>query len=157
VATQQATNGLSVSRAEGLSSAPMPSGVNRLVKDSPKEGFPFSPPLPSPLSPKLLMGLADSDAALETLDDAVNSLEQSLQSMRLNSDPTPIPAKVEPSNAGGGGAVPPAACSPAPFSRMEINRGRRGAKRRSCAITCKVSAGDQVLVLWEGPAARTQC
>lgn len=122
----------------------MPFCVGRLAKESPKEGFPFSPPLPSPLSPKLLMGLADRstfDPSSESADKSLSSLEKALQKVHLDSaDPTPIPVKVKSSNGrGGGGAVPPAACSPAPFSRMHMNRGRGGAKRRSCAMSCKVS------------------
>ena len=35
--------------------------------------------------------------------------------------------------------APPASSSPAPFARMHMGRERGGAKRRSCAIACKVS------------------
>ena len=143
---------------EQLISAPLPLGVGRLARESPKEGFPFSPPLPSPLSPKLLMGLADTptpDPSRPLLSNSgggddddddlggVVSVERALQAVTLTSDPTPVPAE-ERSNGvgGGGGAVPPAACSPAPFSRMRSGGDRGGVKRRSCAISCRVSGAD---------------
>ncbi len=162
-----------------LTSAPVALGVGRLAKDHPKEGFPFSPPLPSPLSPKLLMGLADRAPLLDG-HVGLPDLERSMGKVSLvdsdpmavrgggdgqldsdpatvrtakqvNSDPVRTPGQLnsdlpptqsKPSDNtrdGGGGAVPPASCSPAPFSRMHMGRERGGAKRRSCAITCKVS------------------
>lgn len=145
----QGSNEIKVSRGQGSSeirglncAAPMPFGVERLAKASPKEGFPFSPPLPSPLSPKLLTGLDMSpfDPTPNPTDRSVNSLEKALQ--HFNLDSAPVPVKVEHSGGRGGGGcvVPPSASSPAPFSRMHTSEGvrRGGAKRRSCAIACKV-------------------
>ena len=127
-------------------SVPMPLSVGRLSKDSTKDGFPFSPPQPSPLSPKLLMGLADrttvdpSDRGVAYGDRGVALLERTLQRVSLKTSPTPVPVPADSASSnGGGGAVPPAACSPAPFSRMHASREKDGVKRRSCAIACKVS------------------
>jgi hypothetical protein len=130
---------------------------------SPKsvEAFPFSPPLPSPLSPKLLTGLADRPTfatpllatdqlvAATTLaskmeglamnsDHVVNSDPFLDCDLMVDSDPDPVVNSDPMVERRGGGVVPPAACSPAPFSRMHTGRERGGAKRRSCAISCKV-------------------
>lgn len=113
-----------------------------------KEGFPFSPPLPSPLSPKLPTGLTSADDVIDALGRTVKELHVDSDIKHVDSDPKrvdsdpkhvdsdPKPKHVACSN-GGGGAVPPAACSPAPFSRLHSSRDRGGAKRRSCAIACK--------------------
>ena len=121
-----------------------------VVRHSPSsvEAFPFSPPLPSPLSPKLLTGLATDRpvfaAPLLATDQHVAMLGKKIRELTLDpdpvmdSDPVVIRASQRDGGGGGGGAVPPAACSPAPFSRMHTGRERGGAKRRSCAITCQV-------------------
>lgn len=193
------SNSATLHRSE--TSAPVPLGVGRLAKPGPKEGYPFSPPLPSPLSPKLLMGLADHTPSqdLPELEQAVRRLNLvnsdpesgQVNSSQPNSDPRSqvgsvkwriggeldsdprrttrqvyfdptratkqpnsgpivrtttseldsdlLPTPSENTRGDGGGAVPPASCSPAPFSRMHMGRERGGAKRRSCAIVCKVS------------------
>lgn len=136
----QSSNEQARRKAKYLTSAPVPLGIGRLAKESPKEGFPFSPPLPSPLSPKLLMGLADRPtfSPSDSSDKGVSSLERTMRTVDLKSGPTPTPRDGKSSSNGGGGAVPPSACSPAPFSRMHTNRERDCVKRRSCAISCKV-------------------
>ena len=198
-------NGVSRYQASetSLTSAPVPLGVDRLTRACPKEGFPFSPPLPSPLSPKLLMGLADNALSLDTHGmpelekevgkiSLVDSNSNSRSTGDLDFDPTKttnsdpmrttrqvyfdpkrmtkpvnsdvrttagqldsdlLPTPSDNTREGGGGAVPPASCSPAPFSRMhmgrERGRERGGAKRRSCAIVCKVSRSLLLQALFE--------
>lgn len=113
-----------------------------VIKHSPNsvEAFPFSPPLPSPLSPKLLTGLADRQNLASPLlaadQHVVAALERNFKELTMDSDPVVVRTS---ERAAGGGVLPPAVCSPAPFSRMHTGRERGGAKRRSCAISCKVS------------------
>lgn len=124
-----------------------------IIRHSPSsvEAFPFSPPMPSPLSPKLLTGLAADRhafaAPLLATDQHVAMLGNKIKELTLDPDPVVVdpdpmansdPVVIRERAGGGGGAVPPAACSPAPFSRMHTGRGRGGAKRRSCAIACQV-------------------
>ena len=136
-----------------------------LARDSMREGFPFSPPLPSPLSPKLLVGLADKltfdhlHISEDIGDKTVSSLEKELEAFHLDSEVTsPFKAAADsgtgvvnwsngqaglvppPVNSSGRqtGVVPPTASSPVPSSYMG------GMKRRSCAITCRVSHSHSV-------------
>lgn len=118
--------------------------THQLIREFSREGFPFSPPLPSPLSPKLLTGLADEmnlDPSLGCVagdDDSatLSSLEQGMSELSLKSKMTKVSGD-EGAVRESRGVVPPAASSPAPFSRLHNTR-RDESKRRSCAITCKV-------------------
>lgn len=110
------------------------------------EGFPFSPPLPSPLSPKLLTGLAGTDQHLPGLETTFKELavNSDARGVPVDSDPVLSPLDSDPKPVLGrtyecaSGMVPPASCSPAPFSRLHTGKERGGAKRRSCAISFKV-------------------
>lgn len=137
------------SSSEMLTSRPRNSSERLMVQKSSHglhECFPFSPPLPSPLSPKLLSGLPDRltiESSLATpscnTDDygtrdasssCLKMLTNGLSSLKLEGEGSKshAPSMVE--------TTPRAPGSPAPFSSAYESNVLK--KRRSCALTCKV-------------------
>ena len=69
--------------------SPSPRGA---VRSQPRDGFPFSPPQPSPMSPKLLSGLGDRAPYNVLLDTAKLAVEERLSGELLESQSRGCPS-----------------------------------------------------------------
>lgn len=124
------------------------------------DSFPFSPPEPSPMSPKLLAGLADilpfrthriTDAHRSTgcahveqfcFDKSCvgDDTTEADPKKHVTDEVTPVLTSTNSRNV-----LPPSASSPMPYFRVRSHSndhpGSMMNKRRSCAISVKVSKG----------------
>ena len=125
------------------------------------DSFPFSPPDPSPMSPKLLSGLGDvfpyrtharttgaQSNGTEHVERSCfdksclgdNTATDHVPKEQVTNEETPVLT-----SANSGNVIPPAASSPMPYFRLRSRSNDRPGnvmnKRRSCAISVKVSKG----------------